>query len=73
MAPEQAGRSDEVSYDLTLAEELCDKLWEVSYRMASHEEAFVTSLRERFEKYGSWTYLSQKQFDWLVELEAKYL
>jgi len=62
-----------VSYDLKLAEEICDKLYEIAYRMNESEEKFVTQTRERFEQYGGRTYLSQKQFDWLVELETKYL
>jgi hypothetical protein len=54
------------------AETLLNILEDYSDEMQAHEQSFLIDLRERFDKWGDETYVSEKQINWLRSLEGRY-
>lgn len=52
---------------------LADSLTDVVHHMKSHEREFVVQIAERYEQWGDATFVSEKQLQWLRDLEEKYL
>lgn len=54
------------------AESLLNILEDYSDEMQDHEQTFLIDLRERFDRWGDETYVSEKQINWLRSLESRY-
>ena len=63
---------------LTAAEKTTEAKRHVDYledrleQMQDHERKFITDLIELFERFGSKTFISNKQLWWLRDLNVKY-